>query len=306
MKERFESNSKNMIRSFEQMSMNNTFVDKLNEVVDKLTYFPIQLAQNHVDTIVWAAAYDTAIRNLKLDQKKAVDYADSFVVRTQTTNNVSGVPVIRSGTVFDRMWTTFSSVPVGMAGIQLEMKGRAKTAAGATKTEILLASPKFAAIMLNAITFTALLPGLLSAVVGLPAQGFKAITTNDEDEKDEYLESLALRAIPESIDSIFPIFAQNIAGLYGGYTGDQRFAQVGVLPLASQVLSGAKGTRALYERATGEIDEFSDANLRDMTIAFSLGTGIPLSAIPFTLKRVEKTVPELNFDDIFSDIDLPR
>lgn len=300
MKERFATNSKNIIKSIEDFSMNNTLVEKLDEASTNLTYFPIQLAQNHVDTIVWTAAYDTATLDLKLGEKEAIAYADSFVIRTQTSNNVPDIPAIRSGTVFKRMFTTFSNVPVGMAGMQLEARGRGKE----------VSNTKMLAMMANAYLFTALLPGIFSAMVSKPGAGFKAIGGDDED-KEEYFEELQQRAVGETIDSILPVTASNVAALFGGYGGNIRYAQFGVVPLSNQILQGAKGTAAGASRlrnvlTDGEegIDELSGKDIQSLMIAFSLATGIPSAEIPFTLKRIDRTIPDSELEEAFNDLDL--
>jgi len=319
MAERFDTNSRNIVRSLEDFSLNHSWKNTAKQGVELATYWPIQMAQNLTDTVVWTAAYDTAIFKLKLDLPQARAYADSFVIRTQTTNNISGMQGLRSGNVFVRMFTTFATVPIGMAGLQIEARGRAKGTA----------APEYIALMANSYAFTAALPAILSAMVSLPAASLLLLSGGgDDEEREEAFDAIALRAIPEILDSALPVFGQNLAALFGGLEGDPRMAQVGVIPLARQVLSGAQGVRAGIGRAlpstlgesdnkvirgiydTLSVEEFTDRDYKNMATAAGLLWDVPVGAIPSIINRTEKVIPAINPDfdmeAMINDLDLPR
>lgn len=69
-------------------------------------YFAQQIAQNMVDRIVWAAAYDTAVKNGEPDTE-AVQKADSTVRLTQGSFNPEDLSRSEGGTPFLRMFTMF-------------------------------------------------------------------------------------------------------------------------------------------------------------------------------------------------------
>lgn len=272
MKQRFDDNARRAVRSFEDFTLHMDKIDKIDSVMEKLTYAPIQWAQNHVDAIVFTAAVDQATSKFKMtDEKQIYNYAADVVERTQHTSNISSRQGIMQGSEAKRLFTDFATYPLTMYGLNQEAGNRVADQPFLDKRRV----------QMMTLLATAALPATLGLMLSHPGKIKKAFGT--DQDKEDYMKDMAAGVGAEFMEVNFPLVGRNVINAFG--RGDQ----VGVSPalragktIFNTVKTGAKTTFGDKELTIRDVQNMLDS--------ITVISGIPTSV----LNRGFKTLLEVN------------
>jgi hypothetical protein len=148
MRDRFKSNQERLVKSWEQLDLNNDWISTAREKTQKGAFLFIQLlGQNRVDTIVWTSAYLKGKRK-NMSESQAIAFADDAVEKTQGSSAISTLSNLQYGDDFKKLLTQISSVPIVNANIEYEATEREQTTLGrmrakAVAAAFLIAMPVF-------------------------------------------------------------------------------------------------------------------------------------------------------------------
>jgi hypothetical protein len=158
-------------RAVDELLLDPSKFEKLQELAKQHGYFMQQETQGIVDTITWLGAYNQAVEANE-DEKEAVRRADSAVRMTQGSFAPEDVSRIETGSPFMRAFTHFYSYFNMMANVLgtefANVSRNMGVKAGAGK-------------MLYIYTFGYMIPAVLSEMIVQAAGGFDA---GDDDEYD--------------------------------------------------------------------------------------------------------------------------
>lgn len=280
MKQRFADNERRAVRSFEEFALNTDKLEMLNQKVEKLTYGPIQWAQNHVDAVVFTAAVDHG-RMLGLQDKALYNYAADVVERSQMSSNISSRPDIMHGSEAKRLFTDFASVPLAMYGILNEAKMRSADESTA----------KRAAIQLYTLMQIAAVPATFGFMIANP--GKMARTLGDEEEPEEYLKDMAINSLRETGEIVFPVAGRNVLSLF------DKNSQGGVMPATrtGKIMAGAATAGFQRVNPLSEKTELTSRDVRNMLDTATIVTGIPFSVLSRGFKTLIDLFPEIDPDN---------
>jgi hypothetical protein len=256
---RMENEIIRMMGDVRDFLINPTLFEQAQNFGAKHGYVLQQLAQNVVDTITWAAAYDHAVQQGH-DDKTAIRAADSAVRETQGSMAPEDVAKMETGPAFARMFTQFSTY-FNMIGNML--------ATGVSNADGLTAKARAVGLIL-------LIPAWVSgAIVSLMRGG------PEDDDDDGYLDEFLAFLFGEPARTLLSTVPG--AGQFVAYTAfdqwdDKRFNdRLSTAPSATMLESAGRAPRSLYNALVGEGS--AKAAVRDSLTAITIMTGIPVSAL---------------------------
>lgn len=241
---------------------------KLNQWGRKHGYIAQKFTQNHVDLIVWTAAYNHALveQGAKVPadvaEREAVMRADAAVRRTQYSTNPEDVSAFEVGTPLWRAWTQFVGWFNGWANLNVFEARKAVRDLGWTR-----GAPRLAEIYLFGILLTTTLSDAIARIL--------AGQTGDDDEDgmaDEWVEWLLASQARAALTAI-PVVGQ-AATLAWNVIDDKPWNdRMPVAPVFSVAERGAKGIVGLFR------DEATGTEIRDAATLLTVLTGFPF-AVP--------------------------
>lgn len=274
---RMDDNARRAIKSFEDFTLNDDWLSKLDQNIEKIVYGPIQWAQNHVDTIVFLGAVDQAKKMGMTDEAQIYGYAADVVERTQLSSNISSRPGVLQSSEAVRLFTDFTSVPLAMYGLNYETFRR--TADATLSNKVLTRS--------FALAVTAAIPSIVGYAITNPGKLTRSI--GDEEEAEEYAKSMAAEVAREAVDVVFPVAGRNVVSLF-----DSR---------DSALTAPALGTfKTLYRGIVRPSSKMVGLNENDMELkdlramidSITILTGIPVSALNRGFGVLTEINPELD------------
>ncbi len=262
MEQRYKTSQKDMIRNWESLESNYDWVTMTGEGIQWATYVFTQAAQNHVDTIVWSAAYKQA-QAKGLTHKQSVSYADTRVETTQSSGNVTSKANIQRGKAHETLMGMAANVQIAMQNV--------------IDTEVMRTPhlQKKAAMVISLGMMIAVLPSILDNVISEKLD-FK--DDDDEEEKkspeeleQESLQLMSARIAGNLVDTIWPAgWGRAVSGGIQGFSASlgPAYSSLNTIPAG---VSGAKN----YIKGV-DLTAFEVASLlKGITIV----TGIPVSVI---------------------------
>lgn len=277
MKERFEKHVKNMVRSFEQMDLNNDWVSKSQDASRRLAFFFGQATQKMIDEVTWLAAYEKALEN-NLTETQAISFADNAVERTQTSSAITSMSNLQFGSELKKLLTQIQSVPISMNNLIFERVDREPTT---------LAKYRAFTGMVIAL---GIMPAILNQLVNESLDWKDDAEEDEEKRKEKYWKDLQLQMASETASIILPpmssFFAPTAMALF-----DIESRPYGnpTLDMISKSPIGAKGLRRSLQGV-----EMTPYEFQQLMIAFTLATGISFSSIGRMFRA---------FDDLFTTED---
>lgn len=258
MKDRIFTSQSKFISIVEDLNRANDAINKGREMVEKVTYIPLQAAQAMTDILVWNAAYEKMTRKGK-SQKEAISYADNVVKKTQGSSNISEMPNLQYGSEATKWFTQFSTVPL----INYELATEPMRRGGKSIPEIGVA-------MSLAIAFAAVLPIAVDVLV------LEGLFGDDEDEEDkEDKEALSEIIAKRGAGSVLESFAPTL-GKYAGAAVS--YGRISLSPSARKVEESAdKGIEGLAGKIKYGTD-LTPAQVKGVSeLATILFWGVPVS-----------------------------
>jgi hypothetical protein len=256
-----EKGHKDMIRSWDVLEKDFGWVNWTQEKVDTATYIVSQIAQNHVNAIVWDAAYHKATSK-GLTHPASVRFADDAVKATQSTPAVSGLVNVQRGDEFRKLITMVSSIPIAMGNLVHAEVMRDQSKLSAAK-----------ALMIFGMIAT-IMPVIMDDILTDAIQPKRDDDDEDktQEEKDqEALNMLGLRALSGVLESGFPIWSRVV-------TGPIAFGTEGSLSPALAMLGSLGRAKRATELKLNDVDLTASETTALMNV-LTLTTGIPLSVI---------------------------
>lgn len=288
MKDRMEGQSFEMRAQIETLLLGDGALDnakKAKAFIDANAYFMQSFMQNRVDTVVWLAAYDNALKNGVED---AVAEADEAVRLTQGSFAPEDISAFEAGTPAARMFTQFYSY-FGMLTNTMTTETKKAMAKGGFPTY----APRLAFIWFLVFPMTNFIAEMLA--MGAP--------DDDDDEDgdgviDEWL-AMYIGASGRSLAAMVPYAgagAQVIAGKFDDKPFNDRLSISPTVSYLDRALSG------IGDIATGAAtdEELKAKEVRSLLAVLGL-TGIPTGQVGKTAGYLMEldagnVEPETTFD----------
>jgi hypothetical protein len=291
MARRFEDNQTRAIQSLEDFNYNFTTLDSMRDWVEKMTFKPIQAAQNLVDSAVFLSVYEQR-KSEGLTEQEAIVAAESAVERSQATSSVSGRPeILSAGGEYGRLFTAFSSQILAMFSLTKSMNQRS--------SDLPYINRKASA--LKVLLLTAIMPELLGKMISKGVLSALDLG-GDDDEVEDYLTDVAMAGIKGAIDVTVPFVGNPLlaSAMYVAEGNSRRAAEELMLSLpgpraVKTVLSGASAVPDTLGLMLQDIWDGRDVNIdlreRDWQVfmeSITLTTGFPASAVSRIFREIEK------------------
>ena len=250
-------------QTIEQLLLNPSKYDKLRDFATRHGYFLQTHAQNLVDTVGWAAAYDQAVARGDTE-REAIRFADSVIRETQGTLSPEDVSRFETGTPFVRLFTQFYSffnMNANLLGTEFQQVARG------------VGVKKGAGRLLYVYTLGFLVPALAADLIATAFRG----GFDDEDEDgylDELLQWFFLGQAKFAVAGV-PIVGQAANATIGSFTGVPYDDKVSVSPAVSAIDSSVRVPAEVYQSIV-EGESFNRRDVRDTLTFLGLMTGLPL------------------------------
>jgi len=276
---RFYSNQQNAVKTFEEFLIYKDWINMTDEQIERMTYAPIQWAQNHVDVIIFYAAMEQAKKLGLTEEADIVGYAADVVESTQMTSNISSRPSIMRGSETKKMISDFMSVPLAMYGLVSEAQSR-----NLDESKI-----KKAKVMSFVLLSAAIIPSIAGTMISNPGKLLRAVG-GDEDEED-YMKDMASDVASDILDVRIPVFGKLAWHLY-------RDDVSRAFPVIQASKAMGKAARAGISMINpyDEKDEITPADFRAMLTSITMTTHIPLSVLDRGFKVLTDINPDLDPD----------
>lgn len=250
-------------QTVEQMLLNPSKYDKLRDFAARHGYFLQTHAQNLVDTVGWAAAYDQAVARGDTE-REAIRFADSVIRETQGTLSPEDVSSFETGTPFVRLFTQFYSffnMQSNLLGTEFQQVARG------------VGVKKGAGRLLYVYTMGFLIPALGAELIATAFRG----GFDDEDE-DGYLDELFqwffIGQVKFAAAGV-PVVGQATNAAIGSFTGVPYDDKVSVSPAVSSIDSSVRVPAEVYQSIV-EGESFNRRDVRDTLTFLGLLTRLPL------------------------------
>ena len=264
MRNRTRGGLRRHIEDWDSISTNFDWINRADEIVDRFTFMFIQMAQNHVDRMLWLGAYQKEMAALG-DHDTAVNYADFIVSSTQASSDISWL----------NNWQTGKSIEKLVTGIATSFVFSINNVV----TREAARAPNKRARAALTVAFGLLYFGLNEAVDTALREAIEGATRlvrgedeEDEDQHDaERLMLLTSRAAAGMLGLALPIVGAIPESML--YTGQVDFA-----PAFRKL--GTEGTRALT--GLNRASQGAPLTTREMKAILTMittFTGIPTSAL---------------------------
>lgn len=261
MKTRVATQVFDVSREVEELLLNPTKYEKAKDFAAKHGYFLQQHAQNIVDNIVWAGAYEQAVEAGK-DETQAVRDADEAVRLTQGSFDPEDLSKFESGTALRRFFTMFYSFFNGQSNLLGSQYVRIMRNGGIGKN-------KGRALYVYTMGF--MMPAVVAELI---VKGAGADL--DEDDDDEYLDDVIGLFFGSQIrygTAMFPFIGPAIQTGINSFNDKWYDDRISTSPAVSMLESTVRSPYSIYKSLDkGEIDKRA---VKDTLTAIQIITGLP-------------------------------
>jgi len=249
----------------DEISINPSKFEKLQDFVKEHGYFLQSAAQGFVDLSVWGGAYEQAVE-AGHDEATAVRSADAAVRETQGSMNPEDVSRFEAGSPLSRLFTMFYSY----FNMQANLLGTEFT-----KTIRDSGLRKGAGRLVYIYTMGFMLPAFLSdLLVQSMGNGI------DEDDDDQYLDDLLATFFTSQFSTataMFPIIGPSVKASVNAFNDKAYDDKITTSPAISMVESAVSAPHSVYEAIANDGSKKKAA--RDVLTAIGLMSGIPTGPI---------------------------
>ena len=265
MKDRMTSQSFEMTAAIEQILVNPSVYENSKAYLERNGYFMQQALQNIVDTVVWQASYDNAVKG-GADSAAAVRIADADVRLTQSSFAPEDISSFEANTPFVRQFTQFAGY-FNMLANTLGSEG-----AKAIREMGFKSAPRLAWIWFAGLA----MPAFLAALISEGAPG------DDDDEDgdgtlDEWL-AMFFGSQGRTLTAMVPVVGQ-ATQLTVNLTDDKKYNdRFSVSPAVSMAEAGIRGAVGVL---SGDLfdEKVKKTEVRDALMLIGLVTGLPAGAL---------------------------
>jgi hypothetical protein len=262
MRERSQGHLRKFAEDMGDIQTNFDWLANLDNFRDKMTYILSHTTQGHVDMAVWDAGYNKA-KMQGMDEKAAIRYADSAVVDTQSSSNVSDLPAMQRGGQFKKLFTQILGPKIAAYNLITADMMRVPDGDDSKRK----------------IAQAAIMGGL--AVLALPVLIDSAVDAATDDEIEDLEDAVSLtarRAFASGLDTSFPVFS-NMASSYLLY------GNASTSPVIGNVEQSLRIPGMIGKKWDGV--DFTENEIAVMLKSLTLYTGLPTSIIAKWLKFYE-------------------
>jgi hypothetical protein len=250
-----------------EILVNQTTTDKVQDFAKRNVYFMQSATQNVVNTVVWSGAYDMA-KTDGMSENDAVKFADSVVRTTQGTNLPEDISKFETGSQTELLFKSYVSyfnMLMNLAGSKAaEIKRSVGLRKGADQLFYLYA-------------FGLAIPSAISMALRLAAAGVV-----DEDDDDFYVDDLLANFFGYQFKTVaagVPYAGQFIvAGVNRIATDNQMDDRVSLSPAVSIVETMATVPAAVAEQII-ERGELSKKTVKDALMFLGVASSLPIGVL---------------------------
>jgi GH24 family phage-related lysozyme (muramidase) len=259
MKDRMYSSQTKFVSVVEDLNRANDAITKGKEGIEKLTYLPLQAAQNMTDLLVWTAAFNK-MKAREESIETAVAYADNVVKKTQGSSNISEMPNLQYGSEVTKWFTQFSTVPLINYELVSEevIRGRKNT-------------PQTAFAVSMAMTTAILMPIAVDALVG---RAWKDIFKGEDEEDEKDKDTVSMLIMKRGSGAMLESYAPTVGRLAGSLIS---YGQVSFSPSARKIEDNTEkafeGIKERYKYGT----PYTPAQVRGISEVATILMGLPFS-----------------------------
>lgn len=250
-----------------EIILNPTTFEKMQTFSKNHTYFLQSAAQNIVNNVVWAGAYEQSIEQ-GMTERDAIKAADSAVRTTQGTNNAEDVSRFEQGTATELLFKQFVGYFNMLANLNASELIKIQREMGIKK-----GAGKAFYLYLTAF----MIPAVLSDVI------VKAMAGKfDEDDDDEYLDDMMMSFFGsqfKTITATVPYGGQLAVAAYNKYvTKSPADDRLSLSPVISVIESTITAPIDLYKQAS-EGNDIRKKTVKDVLQLMGVFTGLPTGPI---------------------------
>lgn len=261
------SNIYEISKSVNDIILNPTVFQSIQNFTAKHTYFLQTAVQNQVNTIVWMGAYNQAYESGMIESD-AVQFADSAVRKTQGSVNPEDVSRFETGTATQLLFKQFVGYFNMLANLNANELVRISREMGLRKG---------AGRAFYLYTLSFMLPAVLSAMIVQLMSG-KGL---DQDDDDEYLDD-ALKTFFESqfltLTATLPYGGQFLASAYNRFNDKAYDDRLSLSPVLSTLEGVAGLPKELYKNLADDANNNKKLT-GDVLTFIGTFTGVPAAPL---------------------------
>ena len=259
MKNRFDRNIQRHLDIHQDLMSNVDWVSNFDEAVEKITFFGIQTAQNHIDKITWMSSY-LKIKREGGQESDAINYANFMVNSIQASSDVSWLNQWQTSTAAKKMLT-------GIATIYVFSINNVVTREVARNPNKLKQAQ--AMVLMGLLYY-----GTTSAIDKSIRETIKAIGDDDEEEEMEDGDKLALMT-SQIAAGVFGLSLPIVGGIPESmlYSGSADFAPA-FTRISRDATGAVKGVMNI-----GRDVPLTPREMKSLLNAATVFTGIPTSIL---------------------------
>lgn len=233
-----------MEQTFDDIILNPSKYEKFSNFTSRNAYILQRIAQNQVDCVVWAAAYDHASETMTEEQ--AIRHADHMVRSTQGSNNPEDIARFEAGTHFTKLFTQFS----GYFNMKANMLGTEWVVAVREMGLGKITNKQGAMRIFHSTAIGLIMSAALSAAI------VKLMGGGIDDDDDGYLDDLAQMFFMGTFREATPMipygFGQAINYEVNLMNDNPYDDQISASPAVQLVEEGLRAPKSVYKAIAGE------------------------------------------------------
>ena len=252
-------------QAIDDMMLNPSKYENARAFAARHGYFMQASAQNIVDTITWAAAYDKATAE-GAAEREAVRFADSVVRETQGSMAAEDVSRFETGTPFQRAFTMF----YGYFNMQANLMGTEFQTAIRD-----MGLKKGAGRLLYVYTFGFMIPALMGEAVVKALSGDKF-----DDDDDGYLDDVLVfffGSQARTATAMFPFVGPAIMAGANAWNKKWYDDRISTSPAVSAIESSVSAPHSVYQAYHDKAH--AKKAIRDTLTLIGLASGLPVAPL---------------------------
>lgn len=254
-------------QAIEEIIVNPSTFENMQNFAAKHTYFMQAATQNIVNSIAWTGAYNEGIAKYN-NEEQAVMYADSVIRQTQGSSAPEDVSRFETGTPMARLFTQFAGYFNMIYNLQ-------KTQVSNTANTVGL---KKGAGKLFYLYMTTL---MLPSVVSLLSRDLLTGKLLEDDDDDGYVDDLLAKLFgyqASTMMATIPFVGQLANSTINGFNNNIADDRISASPVISLLESAGKVPSDVYKTITGEMDN-DKKMVKDILTLIGIASSLPVAPL---------------------------
>ena len=260
MQDRFDATIKRYAKEWEDLDMKSDWVSEADQFIEKVAYFPIQMMQSRVDTIIWLAAKDKGLTQ-GMTQKQAIFYADTAVQATQSSSTVTYRNKLQTAGALSKFIQGFAM------SYMFSINNAFSEEVLRQPTKMLKAK---AIVAMGLLMY--MLPSLLDQTL---EEAYKAAFEEGDDDEPEELEDRIVNVFNRAVLGIGGVAIPIVGGAASSFAYSGKISFTPIPDYISR--ETGYGVSSLMDLANGV--ELTPRQIRGFLNSISIWTKIPTSAL---------------------------